>query len=73
MQPLAENEPVTFKPHFHEIPRKGDPWEESFKLVQKFDEEMCRGWREEIDTLLVFVRLPTMIIPVLGLTHKNAK
>lgn len=58
-----ENEGNTFKPwrsgdpHYHKVPRKGDPWEECFKLVQKFDEEMCRGWREEIDTLLVFVRI----------------
>ncbi|KAJ3507208.1 hypothetical protein NMY22_g16999 [Coprinellus aureogranulatus] len=44
-------------PHHFSVPRKGDPWEESFKQVQKFDEEMCRGWREEIDTLLVFVGL----------------
>lgn len=44
-------------PDHFTIPRKGDPWEECFKQVQRFDEEMCRGWREEIDTLLVFAGL----------------
>ncbi|KAJ2914557.1 hypothetical protein MD484_g5861, partial [Candolleomyces efflorescens] len=44
-------------PCHYSIPRKGDPWEECFNQVQKFDDEMCRGWREEIDTLLVFAGL----------------
>jgi len=26
------------------------------KGVDKYDEEMCRGWKEDLDTLLVFVR-----------------
>ncbi|PPQ92266.1 hypothetical protein CVT25_008574 [Psilocybe cyanescens] len=45
------------EPYHHPIPKKDDPWDECFKLVLKFDEEMCRGWREEIDTLLVFAGL----------------
>ncbi|KAF9467949.1 hypothetical protein BDZ94DRAFT_1210492 [Collybia nuda] len=63
MQKSTEDQTTTFKPwrsgdpHYYDVPRKGDPWEEAFKLVQKFDEEMCRGWREEIDTLLVFAGL----------------
>lgn len=37
------------------LPKDGDPWEACFKKVQKLDDEMCRGWREEIDTMLIFV------------------
>ncbi|KAF5366317.1 hypothetical protein D9758_005712 [Tetrapyrgos nigripes] len=37
--------------------RHGDPWEECMKRVNKFDEEMCKGWRDDIDTLLVFAGL----------------
>ncbi|KAF9467945.1 hypothetical protein BDZ94DRAFT_1318466 [Collybia nuda] len=60
---MENNQGNTFKPwrsgdpYYYDMPKKGDPWEETFKLVQKFDEEMCRGWREEIDTLLVFAGL----------------
>jgi hypothetical protein len=46
--------------HHFPIPHKEDPWEGCFKQVQKYDEEMCRGWREEVDTLLVFVSAPTL-------------
>lgn len=28
--------------------------------MRKFDEEMCRGWREDIDTNLVFVSTPSL-------------
>ncbi|CAA7267208.1 unnamed protein product [Cyclocybe aegerita] len=48
---------LTGDPYHHYIPKKEDPWQECFKLVLKFDDEMCRGWREEIDTLLVFAGL----------------
>ncbi|TEB34327.1 hypothetical protein FA13DRAFT_1729840 [Coprinellus micaceus] len=44
-------------PHHFPIPHKEDHWEGCFKQVQKYDEEMCRGWREEVDTLLVFAGL----------------
>ncbi|KAH9478609.1 hypothetical protein JR316_0009066 [Psilocybe cubensis] len=68
---LEPNAPSTYKseftqgfnpwgtddPYHYPIPKKDDPWDECFKLVLKFDEEMCRGWREEIDTLLVFAGL----------------
>ncbi|KAG2008223.1 hypothetical protein CC2G_013677 [Coprinopsis cinerea AmutBmut pab1-1] len=47
----------TGDPYHHPIPSQGDAWEESFRVVQRFDDEMCRGWREEIDTLLVFAGL----------------
>jgi hypothetical protein len=34
----------------------GEPWEELMKEVKKYDKEEVEGWREDIDTLLVFVR-----------------
>jgi len=34
----------------------GATWETMKKGVDKYDEEMCRGWKEDLDTLLVFVR-----------------
>ncbi|KAJ3767725.1 hypothetical protein FB446DRAFT_315094 [Lentinula raphanica] len=37
--------------------RRGDPWEESMKRVDLYDDEMCRGWKEDVDTLLVFAGL----------------
>ncbi|THU90627.1 hypothetical protein K435DRAFT_910771 [Dendrothele bispora CBS 962.96] len=33
----------------------GEPWEELMKPVKKHDKEEVEGWREDIDTLLVFV------------------
>jgi hypothetical protein len=34
-----------------------DSWSTCAKTVQKYDENMVRNWKEEIDTLLVFVRV----------------
>jgi len=39
------------------VPKKGDPWEKCFKKVKDYDEDMCEGWREEVDNLLIFVRV----------------
>ena len=33
-----------------------ESWQECARLVEKYDAEMCKGYREEIDTLMVFVR-----------------
>lgn len=35
--------------------RVGDHWENVMKRLDVYDEDMCKGWREDIDTLLVFV------------------
>lgn len=43
-------------PYRTQIPKDGDHWEACFKKVQKLDDEMCQGWRDEIDTMLIFVR-----------------
>ncbi|KAG7090060.1 hypothetical protein E1B28_011677 [Marasmius oreades] len=47
-----EGDPYRFAPR-----RRGDPWEECLKRVDNYDDEMCRGWKEDIDTLLVFAGL----------------
>ncbi len=38
------------------ISRTGDPWETGVNQIEKYDNELCKGWKEHIDTLLVFVR-----------------
>ncbi|KAL0063476.1 hypothetical protein AAF712_009680 [Marasmius tenuissimus] len=47
-----EGDPYRFAPK-----RRGDPWDECLKRVDRYDDEMCRGWKEDIDTLLVFAGL----------------
>ncbi|KAK7470176.1 hypothetical protein VKT23_001614 [Stygiomarasmius scandens] len=47
-----EGDPYRFAPK-----RRGDPWEQCMKRVDNYDDEMCRGWKEDIDTLLVFAGL----------------
>ncbi|KAJ3794599.1 hypothetical protein GGU11DRAFT_747839 [Lentinula aff. detonsa] len=47
-----EGDPYKFSPK-----RRGDPWEESMRRVDLYDDEMCRGWKEDVDTLLVFAGL----------------
>ncbi|TFK17735.1 hypothetical protein FA15DRAFT_604485, partial [Coprinopsis marcescibilis] len=32
-------------------------WKEGRKLVEKHDDDMCRGWKDEIDKLLIFAGL----------------
>ncbi|KAL0574618.1 hypothetical protein V5O48_007344 [Marasmius crinis-equi] len=44
-------------PYFSSPQVKGDPWEAIIKTVDKVDDEMAKGWREDIDTLLVFAGL----------------
>ncbi|KIK69274.1 hypothetical protein GYMLUDRAFT_117529, partial [Collybiopsis luxurians FD-317 M1] len=38
-------------------PNNGDPWTECLNSVRKYDDEKCRGWNQDIDTLLVFAGL----------------
>ncbi|THU88925.1 hypothetical protein K435DRAFT_678972 [Dendrothele bispora CBS 962.96] len=47
-----EGDPYRFAPK-----RRGDPWEQCMRRVDNYDDEMCRGWKEDIDTLLVFAGL----------------
>ncbi|KAL0579708.1 hypothetical protein V5O48_002272 [Marasmius crinis-equi] len=32
-------------------------WDEMMRRVRKYDEDLCKGWKEDIDTLLVFAGL----------------
>jgi len=53
------------------MPTKGkDPWQKCHRLTEKHDEEMCEAWKEEIDKLLIFVRVSTpthcLLSPPLG-------
>jgi hypothetical protein len=34
----------------------GDNWQKCLAAVEKYDNDMCTSWKEDIDTLLVFVR-----------------
>lgn len=34
----------------------GDHWQTCLEAVERYDNDKCQGWREDIDTLLVFVR-----------------
>jgi hypothetical protein len=36
-------------------PKVGDSWEKCLKAVEGYDNDMCTSWKEDIDTLLVFV------------------
>jgi hypothetical protein len=48
---------------FHHLPKQKDQWgrekeshEALWEMVQKYDDDMCKAWKEDcIDTLLVFV------------------
>ena len=43
-------------PHRYGAPKKGDSWNKCHKLTEKYDNEMCDAWKEEVDKLLIFVR-----------------
>lgn len=42
------------------------------KTVQKHDDNIVRNWKEEIDTLLVFVRVTDVCVPDVDLTGQQA-
>jgi len=35
---------------------EGNAWERCKRAIDKHDDDLCRGWREDVDTMLVFVR-----------------
>ncbi|TFK68281.1 hypothetical protein BDN72DRAFT_752917, partial [Pluteus cervinus] len=37
-------------------------WEECHKLVEDYDDEMCRAWKDEIDKLLIFASLFSAVV-----------
>ncbi|KAF9264412.1 hypothetical protein L218DRAFT_900680 [Marasmius fiardii PR-910] len=44
-------------PYEYNVPHSGDCWKECLKRLDHSDGEMCKNWREDIDTLLVFAGL----------------
>ncbi|KAF8907263.1 hypothetical protein CPB84DRAFT_1744647 [Gymnopilus junonius] len=41
-------------PYKYPVPQKGDPWEKCLKKVKDHDDDVCDGWRSEVDNLIVF-------------------
>ncbi|KAL0061208.1 hypothetical protein AAF712_011967 [Marasmius tenuissimus] len=57
--------PAAYKPetpHIHNLPQTGDCWKECLKKVDESDADRCKGWREDIDTLLVFAGLFSAVV-----------
>ena len=46
---------------------KKTAWDETARVVKEYSDEMVKRWKEEIDTLLVYVR-----VPVPSLRHKQS-
>lgn len=44
-------------PSKYTIPEDGDPWETCYQKVKEYDDELVKGWRDQVDKLLIFVRL----------------
>jgi len=42
-------------PYIYLDPSRGDSWATLRQGIQKHDDERCKGWREDLETLLVFV------------------
>ncbi|KAF9532480.1 hypothetical protein CPB83DRAFT_759418, partial [Crepidotus variabilis] len=36
---------------------KDDPWEKCYSTVENYDDDLCSGWRDEVDKLLIFAGL----------------
>ncbi|KAF9467926.1 hypothetical protein BDZ94DRAFT_1155334, partial [Collybia nuda] len=39
------------------IPEDGDPWENCYRKVKEYDDELFKGWRDQVDKLLIFASL----------------
>ncbi|KAF5384498.1 hypothetical protein D9757_006414 [Collybiopsis confluens] len=63
-RPWQEGDYYKFPPK-----RRGDPWEESMKRVDLYDDEMSRSWKEDVDTLLVFVSSLSRTFPNFNVAH----
>ncbi|KAH9476274.1 hypothetical protein JR316_0011847 [Psilocybe cubensis] len=44
-------------PHRYNIPKKDDSWKKCHSIVEKYDNEMCDAWKDEVDKLLIFAGL----------------
>ena len=38
------------------MPRDGTSWTKCHQLTERYDDDMCDAWKEEVDKLLIFVR-----------------
>ena len=55
---LPPEDAGNFEKYTHRPPHSyspGDGWRNCARALEKYDSELCKGYREEIDTLLVFV------------------
>ncbi|KAF8960793.1 hypothetical protein BDZ97DRAFT_1905772 [Flammula alnicola] len=44
-------------PHRYGAPKKGDSWQKCHELTEKYDNELCDAWKDEVDKLLIFAGL----------------
>ncbi|KAK1219738.1 hypothetical protein PQX77_017546 [Marasmius sp. AFHP31] len=50
------------QPFVYSIPQSGDCWKECLNRVDEYDIERCKGYRDDIDTLLVFAGLFSAVV-----------
>jgi len=43
-------------PYRYRVPRDPDAWTKCHNLTERYDDDMCDAWKEEVDKLLIFVR-----------------
>ncbi len=43
-------------PYRYGPPKTGNSWTKCHELTEKYDNDMCEAWKDEVDKLLVFVR-----------------
>ncbi|KAF9472741.1 hypothetical protein BDN70DRAFT_440589 [Pholiota conissans] len=56
-EPLDTDPWLSGGAHKYPVPKNGDPWETCIEKIRSYDGEMCDGWREEVDNLLIFAGL----------------
>ncbi|KAF5327857.1 hypothetical protein D9619_004773 [Psilocybe cf. subviscida] len=44
------------------VPKNGDPWEACYEKMRGYDDDVCDGWRSEIDNLLIFAGLFSSVV-----------
>lgn len=62
---LPPEDAGNFEKYTHRPPRAyapGDGWKNCAHALEKYDAELCKGYREEIDTLLVFAGLFSAVV-----------
>lgn len=45
------------EPRKYAIPEEGDPWERCYQKVKDYDDDLCKGWRDQVEKLLIFAGL----------------